>query len=106
MSWDMIETAGLVIFAALGGIVTVDKAARVIGGWFRPADDMIAKHGKMLATDKERLDRHEHEIGDLRGGQRVLMQGVQALLEHELHNGNADQMKEAADKLRKYLVNR
>ena len=106
MSWEMIETAGLVLFAALGGIVTIDKAARVIGGWFRPADDLFAKHGKMLATDKERLDRHEHEIGDLRGGQRVLCMGVQALLEHELLGGNAEQMKRAAEDLKKYLVNR
>ena len=106
MSWEMIESAGLVFFAALGGIVTVDKAARVIQGWFRPADDLVARHSKMLATDKERLDRHEREISDLRGGQRVLCMGVQALLEHELHNGNGEQMQTAANDLQKYLVNR
>lgn len=106
MSWDMIETAGLVMFALLGGIVTVDKAVKVVKGWFRPAGDVLDNHARMLSNDKERLDRHEHEIGDLRGGQRVLMQGVQALLEHELHNGNGEQMQSAANDLQKYLVNR
>ena len=106
MSWEMIETAGLVVFAALGGIVTVDKAVRVVKGWFRPADDVLGQHSKMLASDKARLDRHEADIAALKEGQRVLCGGVQALLEHEIHNGNADEMKAAARELKKYLVNR
>lgn len=106
MSWEMIETAGLVVFAALGGIVTVDKAARVIGEWFKPSDDRYADVSKMLANDKVRLDRNDIDIAALKEGQRVLCGGVQALLEHEIHNGNADEMKAAASELRKYLVNR
>ena len=32
--------------------------------------------------------------------------GLQTLLEHELHNGNADQMEKAANSLNKWLIGR
>ena len=61
---------------------------------------------KKLATDKERLDHHEKSIKDLQDSQQVLCAGVLALLDHELHNGNGDEMQKARDDIMDYLQNR
>ena len=42
----------------------------------------------------------------MRNGQRELCFGVQALLNHELHNGNADEMARASENINKWLVER
>ena len=52
---------------------------------------------KKLSMDKLRLDEHEKRLADLRNGLMASCAGVQALLEHELHNGNADAMQTAGN---------
>lgn len=51
-------------------------------------------------------DAHAHELEDLHAGQTELCRGVQALLEHALHNGNADEMQAASASIGKWLRNR
>ena len=68
--------------------------------------EAIRKCAEKLDNDKRRLDKHAQDIDDLREGQRNLCFGVQALLEHALHNGNADEMKAASDNIKKWLVGR
>lgn len=63
----------------------------------------IADINKKLDTDKHRLDAHEVRLGGLRDGLMVTCAGVQALLEHELHNGNAEEMQTASRKIDKWL---
>lgn len=58
----------------------------------------VSDINRKLDTDKRRLDGHEERIGGLRDGLMVTCAGVQALLEHELHNGNADEMTAAASR--------
>ncbi len=58
---------------------------------------------RKLDTDKRRLDGHEERIGGVRDGLMVTCAGVQALLEHELHNGNADEMTLASKEIDKWL---
>ena len=84
------------VFAA---IVTVDKVIDIFKKWRSPSADTAKK----LATDKARLDEHERSIDDLREGQQVLCSGILALLDHELHNGNSDQMQDARDGIMNYL---
>ena len=67
----------------------------------------------MLARDKHRLDVHEAAISEMQAkqrtleeGQRAVCAGVMALLEHELHNGNATEMQEASAGIHKYLLNK
>lgn len=68
---------------------------------------------EMLANDKRRLDAHEEAINSIRGkqrsleeGQRAVCAGVMALLEHELHNGNSEQMEKASEDINTYLLNK
>lgn len=62
-----------------------------------------------LTTDKSRLDNHETSIKNLNSSIDTIKEGMQvtadaltAILDHELHNGNADQMQKARDHLQTY----
>lgn len=48
----------------------------------------------------------ENKSNDLSEGQKAIVTGVNALLEHELHNGNTEQMQAASDGLINYLIGR
>ena len=52
-----------------------------------------------LKADKERLD-------SLDDGQKAICRGVLALLNHELHNGNNDEMERAQKGITEYLIER
>lgn len=99
ISPDQLMNAVVVVLAVLAAIVAIDKAADVFKKWKRPQKDM----GEMLRTDKKRLDEHERDISVLKDGQEALCAGVVALLDHQLHNGNSDQMEKAKDKISNYL---
>lgn len=64
---------------------------------------------KKLTADKNRLDNHEASIRSLnssidsiKDGMQVTADALSAILDHELHNGNTDQMQKARDELQKY----
>ncbi len=66
---------------------------------------------KKLKADKDRLDNHEETIKSFRTSQKILTDGMSvtcdalmAILDHELHNGNSDQMQKARDDLHKYTT--
>lgn len=95
-------------------IATIGKAADTIKGWMiMPARKKEDDVQTCLHNDKRRLDSHDSRIAtlesglqDTQDGQRVLMQGVMALLEHELHNGNSEQMEQASRDIRTHLLSR
>lgn len=101
------------ILAVCVVIATVGKAADVVRGWLRPGQKKSSDVQTCLHNDKQRLDAHDSRISDLetglkdtQDGQRVTMQGVMALLEHELHNGNSEQMEQASRAIRTYLLSK
>lgn len=106
ITYEQIQTVVLVILAACGAVATIGKAVDVIRGWLKPGSERHKDVHTKLATDKARLDAHEKEINELRDGQRVICSGVQALLDHALHNGNAQQMQDASNKLTEWLINK
>lgn len=62
-----------------------------------------------LDTDKNRLDNHEtaikslnNSIETIKDGMQVTCDALTAILDHELHNGNSDQMQKARDDLQNY----
>lgn len=68
---------------------------------------------RKLANDKVRIDEHSRAIGTLanrtegvENGQRVLCRGVLALLNHELHNGNSEEMEKAKKGMDDYLIDK
>ncbi len=115
----------LFVFVALCGVVTIIlNTAEKISAWRKrktqPLMDTKADMMAMLATDKRRLDaldgimsEHGRRLDKLENradtvdqGQKVQCKALMALLEHELHNGNADQMHEASQELNDYLLNK
>ncbi len=94
-------------------IATVGKAVDVVRSWLRPAQKKSTDVQACLKNDKSRLDDHDGRISALekglqktQEGQRVTMEGVMALLEHELHNGNSEQMEQASMEIRTYLLSK
>lgn len=111
---DQIWAAGkvmIVILAGLfGGLVTIDKVAEIFKRWKAPQKDAAQDVEKKFSNDKQRLDEHQQElerqkkdIESLKESSRVTSAGVMALLDHELHNGNTDQMQDARDDIMEYL---
>lgn len=110
MTFEALKTAVVVLVAICGVIATVGKAADVVRAVNRRKTQKderqsadINENGKKLDKDKKRLDEHERAIDGLRCGQVHLCEGVQALLDHALHNGNSAQMQTASDKLDEWL---
>lgn len=96
----------LVILAICAAIITVGKAFDVIKGWRKPSLDTTKAVEDKLAADKRVLDRHEDELRDLKQGQSLMLQSLNALLEHAIHDGNVDEMIEAQKAITKYLIGR
>lgn len=97
------------VVALMELIILTGKAAdtmRSLRGPRRAADARVEAVSAAQREDRARLDRHEAELTGLREGQRQLCQGVQALLEHALHNGNSDEMDKASREIQEWLRNR
>jgi len=89
-------SVALIIMAAM---ITIDKVIDIVRKWKKPQVDVVEK----LKNDKDRLDRMERQIQKLEEGVQVDIRGVCALLDHELHNGNGDQMANARNAIQDYL---
>jgi uncharacterized protein HemX len=66
---------------------------------------------RKLANDKATIDGHSRQMETLakradgnEGGIKALSRGVLALLNHELHNGNSDELEHAQQTLNDYLI--
>lgn len=62
---------------------------------------------RKLSNDKTMLETHTRQINSLASrtdGLKPLARGVLALLNHELHNGNADEMEDALHGINNYLI--
>ena len=73
-------------------------------------DAPIEEIKTMLANDKARLDNHDKilsqmksDMDDTKEGLNCVAQGVTALLEHELHNGNSEQMEKASEGISQWV---
>lgn len=99
VSPDQLMSAVVVVLAIFAAIVTVDKFIDIIRKWRTPTTDTAKK----LANDKQRLDEHDEAIENLRESNQVICSALLALLDHELHNGNQDQMEKARNEMMVYL---
>lgn len=101
--------AGLVLIGVCSVINLVGDTIDRLRKWRKPQEDIMTRMNDMakkLDTDKRRLDDHETRLGDMRNGLMAVCEGVQALLGHELHNGNSGAMEEASDKIDGWLRGR
>ena len=71
----------------------------------------FAEIDRKLSNDKALLDAHTRQIvaiekrqDSLDSGQKAANRGILALLNHELHNGNSDEMEHAKQVMDDYLI--
>ena len=62
-------------------------------------DDYFRKDKKALEKDREELD-------DLKKANVLLLQAVSELIEHEIHGGHEEELKQTNDRIDDYLRNR
>lgn len=96
---DQLMNTVVVILAVFAAVVAIDKFMDVVKKWRSPEKDMYEK----LRSDKLKLDEHDKELTALKEGQSVLCSGIVALLDHQLHNGNTNQMEKARNDINQYL---
>lgn len=100
----------LVLIGAYNTFATARKNARAEKERHdKPTHDLgveVVEINRKLGVDKLRLDGHDEKLADLKTGLMAICAGVQALLEHELHNGNADEMTRASKGIDKWLRER
>lgn len=104
----MFVIAALVLFILAGQAVKMWKDL-----FGKPKQDDERAYKQHCRDSEERFQRGEKHIAenhdhimDLREGQRVMCVACIALLNHELHNGNSDEMNQALSGLNNYLINR
>lgn len=94
----LIALAGLVILAS-----KLVEAVRIFKKPLDKKETSLENHQeaceRRFNRDKQELDNHRQRIEALEAGQRVQCQALHALLEHAIHNGNTDEMKEASKEL-------
>ncbi len=82
--------------------VIADKVLEKLAPKFEEID-------KKLSADKDRLDNHEASLREIRGSNEIIRDGLKvscealtAVLDHELSDGNTEQMEKARNDLREY----
>lgn len=108
--WMWFVIVGIVIMQTYNTYCTARRNAREEKKLSEKPTDGINQrlndHAKMLDNDKRRLDDHEAQLADIKKGLMANCAGVQALLEHELHNGNATDMESASKDISTWLRTR
>lgn len=113
VTWKMILTCLLTLFVVIecyNKFSTARKNTREEKAMAnKPMDEMeerMSRAEQRIAALENRQDDNMRQIADVKEGQMALCAGVKALLEHELHNGNADEMEVSSKKLDHWLLNR
>lgn len=106
VTFDSLTTTIIVILALCGAINVIGSTIKLIRDHKQPQEKTIKDITDRLANDNVRLKEHGKAINDLQGGQKCLCEGVQALLNHALHNGNSDEMQAACGNINSWLRNR
>lgn len=104
----LVVIAGLVLFLLIGQGIKMWKDL-----FSKPKQDEDGQYEEHCRSSEKRFKRIEDTnaensayIDDLREGQKVLCVACMAMLNHDLHNGNSDEMKKALGHLNSYLINR
>lgn len=93
-SEQILGFCGLVV--ALWGVWKIVKEVK------KPSDDLKAKvdeHDELLKNDNERLK-------DIEQSNKMILNCMFVLINHDLTGNGIDKMKEARDELQEYLINK
>ena len=87
-----------------------DEISKKVIGSMEPR---FAEIDRKLSNDKALIDAHTRQIAAIEKrqdgfetGQKAGNRGILALLNHELHNGNSDEMEKAKQVMDDYLIER
>ena len=111
---EMIAGFFLVVIALLVLFLLVGQGIKMWKDLFskpkQEEDDQYTEHcrssEKRFKTIEQANKENSAYIEDLREGQKVLCVACMAMLNHDLHNGNSDEMQKALGQLNGYLINR
>lgn len=121
---DMLWTFVLVLAAVCGFALTVTGLVKNIRDLRKPSkqreDERDAEFRRYFDNDKRHIEEAERRLSSVEKRLtpleesekeqsldiQVLMSGVLALLDHELHNGNEDQMRDARKQIETRLIKR
>ena len=112
MEWlttQNIISFGVVLAELIGLIVLLSNGKKALDSFRQPRvelENRLDKHDEYLAADKRRIEALEKRMDDSDDAFEVVMQALIALLGHELHNGNTEEMQDALGALNKYLTRR
>lgn len=87
-------------FDAFGKMLDQDKKR------IEKAEERSSEHDKALERIEQTLENVDKNIRDMSDGIAYITRGTIASLNHLRHNGNADELDEAARDLDKYLTHR
>lgn len=102
-AWNMVYTA---ITNARKERERQDAPLNEIREDIRKLNDGIHNDRERITALEHDIEHHGDELRDLHHGQTEICRGVQALLEHALHNGNTDEMEAASQAIGKWLRTR
>jgi septal ring factor EnvC (AmiA/AmiB activator) len=102
-AWNMVYTA---ITNARKERERQDAPLNEIRDDIRKLNDGIHNDRERITALEHDIEHHGDELRDLHHGQTEICRGVQALLEHALHNGNTDEMEAASQAIGKWLRTR
>ena len=95
-----------VLIALAGLVILASKLIEAIRVFKKPQEKKelsLENHQeaceRRFSDDKQELNNHQQRIEALEAGQKVQCKALHALLEHAIHNGNTDEMKEASKDL-------
>lgn len=90
-----------------------ELADEISGKVLEKLEPRLAEIDRKLANDKALIDNHTRQIAAVEArqdamerGQKAQCRGVLALLNHELHNGNSDEMERAQAGMNDYLIDK
>lgn len=92
----IVVLAALVVFA--GGILSLAKNWRDLR---KPSADVE----KWRRDVDAKLNRDNQRLNSLEGGNKVLCQGMLAMLNHEITGNSIERLKKAQDNMQEYLIN-
>jgi len=68
--------------------------------------ERVDRHDELLAKDKDRIDRLEIDVGDLRKATRILLRQGMAINAHMISGNDISKLKESTSEIEKYLLDR
>ena len=90
------------ILALCAFITAIWGVYKIVKELKKPNDDLkseVARHSQLLDTDNKRLN-------DIEESNRMVLQSLLVIINHEITGNGIEKMKDTRDKLQEYLIER